>query len=85
MLFVHGVVGLFALLVPMVLTLGELVLKANSSPVAMTGFRLMLTLCLFSFGENLEAIAYFYWPVLMAIGMALACKTPARGAIGNGS
>ncbi|MGK7906395.1 MAG: O-antigen ligase family protein [Synechococcus sp.] len=84
-LFVHGVVGLFALLVPMVLTLGELVLKANSSPVAMTGFRLMLTLCLFSFGENLEAIAYFYWPVLMAIGMALACKTPARGAIGNGS
>ena len=71
-LFVHGIVGLFALLVPMVVTTAELLVRGNSSAVAMTGFRLMLTLCLFSFGENLEAISYFYWPVLIGIGIALS-------------
>ena len=77
-LFVHGIVGLFALLVPMFVSVGELLFKANSSPVAMTGFRLMLTLCIFSFGENLEAISYFYWPALIGIGMALSQKYSAR-------
>ncbi|MEO0803169.1 MAG: O-antigen ligase family protein [Cyanobacteria bacterium J06642_2] len=74
LLFVHGVVGFVALLVPMVLTTFDLLVRALSDPTAMTGFRLMLALWLFSFGENIESISYFYWPVLVGLGMALASK-----------
>ncbi|MEO1133324.1 MAG: O-antigen ligase family protein [Cyanobacteria bacterium J06639_1] len=75
LLFVHGVVGLVALLVPMVVTTLDLAWRSLSDPLAMTGLRLMLTLWLFSLGENIESIAYFYWPALVGIGMALCQRS----------
>jgi len=32
---------------------------------------MVLVLIIYSFGENLEILAYLYWPALMAIGAAL--------------
>ena len=33
---------------------------------------MVLVLALYSFGENLEILAYLYWPALIVIGKALA-------------
>ena len=41
---------------------------------------MVLTLVLYSFGENLEILAYLYWPALVVIGMALAAKPATEAA-----
>ena len=71
LLFVKGLVGLVALAVPLVLTLGVLLVRAQRSPVARVALRLCLVLAVYSFGENLEILAYLFWPALVLIGMGL--------------
>ncbi|MXP14179.1 O-antigen ligase domain-containing protein [Altererythrobacter confluentis] len=72
LLFVKGLLGALALAVPLFLTLGRLALTARAGAVQCTGFALILVLVLYSFGENLEILAYLFWPALLLIGKALA-------------
>jgi hypothetical protein len=71
LLFVKGAVGFGALAVPMIWTTIEMLIRAQSSQTARTGLAVMLTLWLFTFGENLEIQVYMYWPGLVVIGIAL--------------
>ena len=64
--------GAFALAVPLIASLFLLARKAPGSALARTGFALILALVLYSFGENLEILAYLYWPALILIGKSLA-------------
>ena len=72
LLFVKGVLGAFALAIPLFASLFLLAWKAPGSALARTGFALILALVLYSFGENLEILAYLYWPALILIGKSLA-------------
>jgi hypothetical protein len=58
LLFVKGIVGFFALLIPMVWSALEMLIKAQSSRTARSGLAMIIILFLYSFGENLE-----YWSI----------------------
>jgi hypothetical protein len=75
LLFVKGLAGLFALLVPLLLSLFVIVLRGNPAERRI-GLSMLFVLCLYSFGENLEVLAYLYWPALLLIGIAL--RNPSR-------
>ncbi len=70
LLFVKGIVGLFALAVPMFLGFIDLMLRAGSCTLARTGIAMLLILFLYTFGENLEILAYLFWPALVIVGAA---------------
>ncbi len=71
LLFVKGVVGLLSLAIPLVLCLIYLLTRATVSTGAQSAFLLLLVIAGYSFFENLEILAYLYWPALIWIGMAL--------------
>jgi len=71
LLFVKGLVGLLALLIPMLVTLVYLFWQAMYHPVARIAFNLMTVLVCYSFFENLEILTYIFWPALIIIGVAL--------------
>jgi hypothetical protein len=74
LLFVKGILGLIALAIPMAISLVLLVRTALFSPAARVGLSMIILLLMYSFGENLESLAYLYWPALMLIGKALQHK-----------
>jgi hypothetical protein len=69
LLFVKGIVGLLALAIPMIYSFLDLLLKAQTSNIARTSLAMLLIIFLYTFGENLEILAYLYWPGLLMIGM----------------
>ena len=71
LLFVKGLLGAAALAVPLGATFLALLIKAQGNQTARAGLGLTLALVLYSFGENLEILAYLYWPALVVIGIAL--------------
>ncbi|EAQ29592.1 hypothetical protein NAP1_02430 [Erythrobacter sp. NAP1] len=71
LLFVKGLLGAIALAIPLAASFGVLLVKAQAQPNARIGLGLTLALVLYSFGENLEILAYLYWPALVVIGIAL--------------
>ncbi|NQX94071.1 MAG: O-antigen ligase domain-containing protein [Erythrobacter sp.] len=71
LLFVKGLLGVIALSVPLVITTLVLLARALHHETARVGLGMVLTLMLYSFGENLEILAYLYWPALVVIGVAL--------------
>lgn len=68
LLFVKGIVGFAALAVPMVVSFLELALKSGRGRDSKIGFGMVLLLLLYTFGENLEVLAYLIWPGLLFIG-----------------
>jgi hypothetical protein len=70
LLFVKGLVGAISLAVPMLWSLMHLMQGADRSPARATGLRLLLLFFLYTFAENLEILAYLYWPGLVALGIA---------------
>lgn len=70
-LFTHGIVGTAALAVAMVYTLIDLLIKAQVSKTAQAALMIILAMTAFSFGENLEVLAYMYWPGLVMLGIGL--------------
>ncbi len=74
LLFVKGFVGFMALAVPMLYSFIDLVVKAQSAPVARCGLAIILILFLYTFGKNLEILAYLFWPALIVLGSAHASK-----------
>lgn len=78
LLFVKGIVGLVALAIPILLSLLIAVQKCWQStrfntPQSMpwVGLHLLILLCFYSLSENLEILAYLYWPSLIMIGITL--------------
>ncbi len=76
LLFVKGAVGFFALAVPMFVSFIDLLIKATHSSTARCGLAMIILLFLYTFGENLEILAYLFWPALMVIGYAHQQKAP---------
>lgn len=74
LLFVKGTVGFLALAIPLVWSFIDLAIKAQTSRTARVGLSMVLILFLYTFGENLEILAYLYWPALVMIGIAFKEK-----------
>lgn len=74
--FVKGMVGFYSLAIPMILIFFFLLIKAQTNPNAGTGLAILFILFLYTFGENLEILAYLYWPclIMMGIGFQPHCK-----------
>jgi hypothetical protein len=80
LLFVKGVVGFTALAIPMIYSFGDLLFKSQRNDIAKSGLTMMLVIFLYTFGENLEILAYLYWPGLMLMGMGF-CASPFEGEV----
>lgn len=70
LLFVKGIIGMLACAIPLAWSIGEMTAKAQRDRLARCALGLLLVMLLFSFGENLEALAYLYWPALLLLGIA---------------
>jgi hypothetical protein len=72
LLFVKGIVGVIGLIVPLLWSFLEMLLLAHFEAVGRTALAFVLLLIFYSFGENLEVLAYLYWPGLVVLGIAFA-------------
>ena len=72
LLFVKGLSGALALAIPLAATFAVLVWRARESALHRCALAMVTILVLYSFGENLEILAYLFWPGLVVIGRALA-------------
>lgn len=70
LLYTHGIVGFLAILIPVVYSFGELLIKAQTSKIAQTSLMILIIILLFSMGENIDTLAYLFWPGLVLLGMA---------------
>ncbi|WMC09833.1 hypothetical protein PU634_12000 [Oceanimonas pelagia] len=70
LLFVKGLVGALALAGPLLLSLLQLAWWSGVLPLARVGLAMGLLLLMYTFGENLEILAYLIWPALLIIGRA---------------
>lgn len=77
LLYTKGIVGFGALAAVFAWSIVVLAHKSIHSPLARTGLSLVLTLCFYTFGENIDSLCYLYAPGLMIIGMAFKEKTAA--------
>jgi hypothetical protein len=71
LLFVKGLVGAVALATVLLWALGSLLLSGLRTPATVTAMRILLVMFLYTFAENLEILAYLYWPGLVALGIGL--------------
>ena len=67
-----GLLGALALGIPLFASFGQLLWTARRSVLQRSGLAMVLVMILYSFGENLEILAYLYWPALIVMGQALA-------------
>jgi ABC-type multidrug transport system fused ATPase/permease subunit len=72
LLFVKGIVGFISLAVPLLWTFLEMLLLAQISALGRLGLAVAFILFFFSFGENLEILAYLFWPGLVVLGAGFA-------------
>ena len=70
--FVKGAVGFYSLAIPMFLSFIFLLVKAQRHEVAGAGLAILFILFLYTFGENLEILAYLYWPGLILMGIGFS-------------
>ena len=71
LLYVKGLAGAISLAVPMVVTLISCIFAASRNHYGKLALAIILTVWLYSFGENLEVLIYLSWPGLLAMGIAL--------------
>lgn len=69
LLFVKGLVGLFALAVPFFIHLALIAKDAIYHPRGRLPLGLMMVLLILSLGENIEIEVYLLWPALVALGI----------------
>lgn len=74
LLFVKGLVGFTAFLVPMLLSFITLLFKSQKSLTAQVALSFLLILFLFTFNDSQENLAYLYWPALIIMGIAFKEK-----------
>lgn len=71
LLFVKGIAGALALALPIVASFAVLLWRARESELQRAGLAMACVLILYSFGENLETLAYLIWPALVILSCAL--------------
>ena len=71
LLFVKGLVGFLALLLPLALHTLTVMADAAQHPRGRLPMGILMTIILLSFGENLEIEAYMLWPGLVLLGVHL--------------
>ena len=71
LLFVKGLVGFTALLIPMLWHIGFTLIDATRSGRGRLPLGIIMTFVLLSFGENIEIEAYLLWPALVMLGVHL--------------
>ena len=69
LLFVKGLVGLFALAVPLAWHTAEILVDAVRSDRGRLPCALMLNFIILTFGENLEIEVYLLWPAYVLLGI----------------
>jgi hypothetical protein len=69
LLFVKGMVGFLALLVPFIWQTLISLIDSAMGPRGRLPLGIMMTLTLLSFGENIEIEAYLLWPALILLGI----------------
>lgn len=74
LLYIKGLVGLVAFLVPMIVTTIALWIRAQTSMLAATALSVLLLLCCYTLGENIENLAYLFWPGLVLMGMVFVSE-----------
>ncbi len=70
LLYVKGAVGLVAMAVPLACSFVYCLIKAMHTKEGRVALSVVLLLFLYTFGENLEVLAYLIWPGLLFIGIA---------------
>lgn len=70
LLFIKGLVGFVAFLIPLLCTFIDLLIKAQKSVTAKVALSIVLTIFLFTLNDNQEVLFYLYWPGLVIIGIA---------------
>ena len=70
LLFTYGLVGFIAQATPLLWSFLDLLIKAQKSKTARAGLSTILVLVIMSFAENIEYLAYLYWPGLLIMGIA---------------
>ncbi|AFZ22703.1 O-Antigen ligase [Cylindrospermum stagnale PCC 7417] len=70
LLYVKGLIGFFAFLIPMVYSFIYLLLKAQKNTTSKVGLTFLLALISFTFTDNQEVLAYLYWPGLIIMGIS---------------
>lgn len=74
LLYLRGTVGFFALLVPLLWTFVDLLIKAQRSRDARVGLTIVVLLAICTSGANLEGATYFYWPGFLILGIAFQAR-----------
>ncbi|WOT06346.1 O-antigen ligase family protein [Shewanella youngdeokensis] len=72
LLFVKGLVGALALASAMLITFFSLLRYMFSNAISAVSLAIIVQIFLYTFGENLEILAYLFWPGLIIIGIALS-------------
>jgi len=75
-LYVKGIIGCIAFLVPLVWSFMDLLLKAQKNTDAKAGLSIILLFFIAGIGADIELPAYNYWPGLVLIGIAFKQKVP---------
>jgi hypothetical protein len=84
LLFVKGLVGMLACMLPLVWSVLELALRCIRDRVSRAAFGCMIVFVLFSFGENADVLAYLIWPAFLILGIA-ARRRISLGAVSAGA
>ena len=71
LLYTKGLVGFFALAIPLLWSFINLLGKAHKSATATVGLKIILVFFFFSFIEELDLLAFIYWPGILMLGLAL--------------
>ncbi|WP_170407717.1 O-antigen ligase domain-containing protein [Ruegeria arenilitoris] len=71
LLFVKGITGFVAFIVPFAVHFGVVITDAVRSARGRLPLGLLMTLLLLTFGENIEIEAYLLWPALLMLGCHL--------------
>jgi hypothetical protein len=80
LLYVHGIVGATVFAIALGWSFWSLLINIGITQYAPLGISLLSVLLIFSFSENIEGLAYLYWPALVMIGIALNEKVNFKNA-----
>lgn len=70
LLYVKGIAGVISLVVPALWCIVEMLMLAQVSQLGRLGLGSIFIMLYYSNGENLEILAYLFWPALLILGAA---------------
>lgn len=71
LLYTKGIVGFMAFATPFLWSFIDIVSKAQKNAIARSSLSILLVFFFFSFTEELDLLAYLYWPGLLMLGLAM--------------